>query len=326
MTNQEIERRLKKLVSTERKITNEILKLIRLADERKLFLDLGHSSLFDWLTKGLGYSESAAQRRINSARLLGAVPEVSKKIESGKLNLTTLSRAQSAIRLQEKVTGTKLTQEQKAHVVERIEEKSSVEAEKILVDLFPQAALQVSREKKTEIANDQVRLSVNLSLGTIEDLERIKELLSHVIPHGATFAEVIAHIAREFRTKKDPLEKKMGSSFKALAPEASRSAASSTTAAAAKLCVTAAANKSTRSIPAALRRAVMKRDEGRCTFEDPRTKKRCNSRFQIQIDHVYPKALGGESTEENLRCLCRAHNLHAARLTLGSAHAESWRR
>lgn len=316
MTNQEIERRLKKLVSTERKITNEILKLIRLADERKLFLDLGHSSLFDWLTKGLGYSESAAQRRINSARLLGAVPEVSKKIESGKLNLTTLSRAQSAIRLQEKVTGTKLTQEQKAHVVERIEEKSSVEAEKILVDLFPQAALQVSREKKTEIANDQVRLSVNLSLGTIEDLERIKELLSHVIPHGATFAEVIAHIAREFRAKKDPL----------LQPEKKIITAEASTAAAAKLCVTAAANKSTRSIPAALRRAVMKRDEGRCTFEDPRTKRRCNSRFQIQIDHVYPRALGGENTEENLRCLCRAHNLHAARLTLGSAHAESWRR
>ena len=78
-------------------------------------------------------------------------------------------------------------------------------------------------------------------------------------------------------------------------------------------------------IPAALRRAVLQRDQGRCTFEDPRTKKTCGSRYQVQIDHVYPKALGGEDRLENLRCLCSAHNAHAARITLGLGHANSWR-
>jgi hypothetical protein len=60
MTNKEIELKLGELVKTERKITGEILALIQEADRRQLYLERGFSSLYDWLTQGYGYSQSAA--------------------------------------------------------------------------------------------------------------------------------------------------------------------------------------------------------------------------------------------------------------------------
>lgn len=312
MTDQEIQVRMERLVRTERKITNEILRLVRLADERKFFLELGFSSLFDWMTRGLGYSEGAAQRRISSARLVSAVPAAAEKIESGKLNLTTLAKAQAAIRAEEKVVGGKLSEERKAAVVALIEDKSAAEAERVLVDFFPDSAPRTARESRVEIAGDQVRLSITLSREAVEDLERVRDLLSHALPE-ASLADVIAYVAREFRARKDPLSKK--SNHRSAEP----STAAPSTAAAAKRRVSAV-------IPAAIRKAVMERDQRRCVFEDPRTKRRCGSTYRVELDHVYPRALGGEDTVENLRCLCRSHNLHAARLTLGESRAGSWRR
>lgn len=325
MTDQEITSRLERLVRTERKITNEILRLVRLADERRVYLELGFSSLFDWMTKGLGYSESAAGRRIASARLTRAVPRIAEKIESGALNLTTLAKTQAAIRAQEKVTGRRLAPMEKADVLARVENKSAAETEKVLVDLFPESASCAVLERKTELSNDQVRLAITVDRKTLGDLERVKDLLSHTLPTGAGFSELIAHLAKEFRKRKDPLlrEDRTEGARKVnpSAPEVSAPEASAPSSAPA-----AAKHRVSRALPAALRRAVLKRDGGRCTFEDPRTKRRCGSAYQVQIDHIFPKALGGEDALGNLRCLCRAHNAYAARLTLGESHANAWRR
>jgi len=38
----------------------------------------------------------------------------------------------------------------------------------------------------------------------------------------------------------------------------------------------------------------------------------------LEIDHVRPYAKGGSSGEENLRVLCRGHNLLAARREFGA--------
>ena len=63
-----------------------------------------------------------------------------------------------------------------------------------------------------------------------------------------------------------------------------------------------------RAIPAAVRREVWQRDEGRCRYVDPRGGHRCPSRHLLQIDHVLPYALGGGAEPENLRLLCFAHH------------------
>ncbi|WP_242361911.1 MULTISPECIES: HNH endonuclease, partial [Anaeromyxobacter] len=78
-------------------------------------------------------------------------------------------------------------------------------------------------------------------------------------------------------------------------------------------------------IPAIVRRAVWKRDGGRCAWVGP-DGCRCNSRWKLELDHIQPAALGGPSTIENLRLACRAHNLLHAESTFGREHMDRFRR
>jgi hypothetical protein len=68
----------------------------------------------------------------------------------------------------------------------------------------------------------------------------------------------------------------------------------------------------TRHCPAAVARAVFVRDGRRCTYVSP-DGRRCSERRCLELDHVEPWAVGGESTIENLRLRCRAHNQRYAR-------------
>ena len=65
-----------------------------------------------------------------------------------------------------------------------------------------------------------------------------------------------------------------------------------------------------RGIAAAIKRAVWERDQGRCSYVDPMTGRRCSSRHLLQIDHIRPWARGGGARLDNLRLLCHAHHRH----------------
>lgn len=75
-------------------------------------------------------------------------------------------------------------------------------------------------------------------------------------------------------------------------------------------------NQRTRRVPAAVRREVYARDQGRCSFVlvDGR---RCEARAFLEYDHVRPWAAGGDAAADNLRLLCRAHNALHARICFG---------
>jgi len=78
------------------------------------------------------------------------------------------------------------------------------------------------------------------------------------------------------------------------------------------------AARNPRFIPAAVKREVWVRDGGRCQFR-LENGELCGSTHRLQFDHVRPVALGGESTADNLRLACSAHNLLAARRIFGDA-------
>ena len=65
---------------------------------------------------------------------------------------------------------------------------------------------------------------------------------------------------------------------------------------------------SRRAIPAAVRRLVWQRDQGRCCYRDPISGRRCTSAHLLQLDHLLPVAQGGGADPENLRLLCSAHH------------------
>jgi hypothetical protein len=56
----------------------------------------------------------------------------------------------------------------------------------------------------------------------------------------------------------------------------------------------------TRFIPKLIQAEVWQRDRGVCT--------KCQSTYALEFDHIKPSAMGGKSTVENLRLLCRACN------------------
>jgi hypothetical protein len=78
-----------------------------------------------------------------------------------------------------------------------------------------------------------------------------------------------------------------------------------------------AATKRTRYIRAEVRGAVFARDEGRCTYGDPVTGRRCGERRFIELHHLRAYALGGEHSVAGLTLRCRAHNLLDARRVFG---------
>lgn len=300
LTNEQIETEMLALTQQERKITKRILELINLSEERKLFLERGYPTMVDWLVKVYGYSERAAFRRISAARLLKTNPQISQKLEAGAVNLTTLSQVQSAIRAQEKATGQTVSAATKMRVIDGIENKSSLETERTLLAFFLETALQVKQDRVSRVDSQNSRLSINLSNDTLKDLNRVRELLSHSMP-GANWADIFQHLVSEFLKRNDPLRNQSSS-----VPRKSTAHA--------------------QGVSAAVRRLVLQHSRASCDYVDPISKRRCGSTFQIEIDHIRPKAFGGGDEPENLRCLCRKHNQLMAERNLGHQKANEWRR
>jgi HNH endonuclease len=74
-------------------------------------------------------------------------------------------------------------------------------------------------------------------------------------------------------------------------------------------------------IPAAVSRAVWERDGGHCQWPLD-AGGNCGSTHRLELDHVVPWALGGESTPANLRLVCARHNQVAARRAFGARCVE----
>jgi 5-methylcytosine-specific restriction endonuclease McrA len=73
-------------------------------------------------------------------------------------------------------------------------------------------------------------------------------------------------------------------------------------------------NKRSRHIPQAVQDEVFARDHGRCSYVGP-DGVRCDSTWNLEIDHIRPFAGGGVHSIDNLRLLCAKHNnLEAERI------------
>ena len=71
-----------------------------------------------------------------------------------------------------------------------------------------------------------------------------------------------------------------------------------------------------RHIPAKVKRAVWRRDKGRCAFVAD-SGRRCEERGRLELHHVEPYAVGGAATVANIQLRCRAHNAYEAGLFYG---------
>jgi len=216
---------------------------------------------------------------------------IEEKLQEGKLNLSQLATAQRVFLHQK----TKCpTQKQKLEVLKSFEGLPHRQCEKEAARL---TGSQVpAREKWTSGSGEDVRLSVTLDHETRALLDRFKELTAHQNPTAST-AEAIKLALKVAITIKDP----------ALNPPKRSSEKKST--AGKKMKNLKSNNRIARQhIGKDLKHKLWTENSKGCAWVDPHTKRRCGSRFKVQIDHIRPVSRNGETEYENLQLLCAAHN------------------
>jgi hypothetical protein len=334
----EFSSRLLGLLRREQFALAEFLLALADFDAKRLWMELGYTSLFHFLHRELGMSKGAAHYRKTAAELVRRVPEVMEPLRDGRLCITSIIELAKV-----------LTPENREEVLPRFFHRSRLEAKAVSAELCPAVAaphrtvvtalpmalaaaprlapaapVHVVQSVELEIPKSAAprppaglelpvppapprsatepltrelrRLHVTVSKRFTQKLEAAREALSHSHP-GAEVEEILEaglDLLLERAAKRKGLVERPRT--KALPPPPAGS----------------------RSLPAAVKREVWLRDEGRCQWRLENGEK-CGSTHRLQFDHVHPVALGGESTAGNTRVLCSAHNLMAARRTFGDA-------
>ena len=264
---------IKSLVGKEREITTKVLHHLKEIDRRKLYSDIKYMSLFDYAVKELGYSESSAQRRIQAARMLHAVPEIETKIEQGLLTLSNINEAAKFFKEQDIRKPS-----EKRDVLEKIQNLSRRACEK---KLFEMSGKEVqTREETRRISKDSSKVTVILSDETLEKIQKLKDLMGKEL----SMDELISMMAdsaikeiekKKFKTKSLPPAKKQSNKNQPASLGVLR--------------------QRTRYIASSVKRTAYSKSKS-CV--------KCGSQKNLNFDHKIPFALGGNNSQENIRLLC----------------------
>jgi hypothetical protein len=337
-TAREFTIRLQDLLRRERLALADFLVSLADFDRKRLWVELGYTSLFYFLHRELGLSKGAAHYRKTAAELIQRFPEIVEPLRGGRLCITTIVELAKV-----------LTPENRHDVLPRFFEVSRSEAKEVTAELRPvevpprrdvvttarscsspplalgssapdlghlvqpanqpkEGANVIEPPRSTPpvapraapavvepLTADESRVHVTVSRGFVKKLEAARDALSHSHP-GAGMEEILEaglDLLLERSAKRKGLVKN---------PRPVPSPSSDPD-----------------YVPAHVRRAVWKRDAGRCQFKLA-SGEICGSTHRLEIDHYpTPRALGGPSTVENCRLACRAHNGIAARQAFGDA-------
>lgn len=302
----------------ERKCQRVFLEKLGRFDERKLYLPLGHSSIFAYCTRTLGLSEASAAKRIVVARLARRFPVFLERIEQGGCTLTSLW-----------ILAPIFTAENVESIVPRLKGMTRFQAEQI------KASIQPGVERRPVIRLEPVRghielrpplppqppasAELNETLPTARtnsfddgEVTAPTRSIGGAMPSSSrrvgfhfTASETLLSKFRRAQTlmrhrfpKGDP-ENVFSEALDALLDRVDPDR---------RLPTARASHRSeSRRVPDGLRLRVWHRDGGRCTFlgTDGR---RCASEELLEVDHIRPWSLGGKTEMNNLRLLCAPHH------------------
>jgi hypothetical protein len=394
---------IKKCRGAERAVLLKILRYLNEVERRRLYVPRGYASLYDFCTDYLGYSRSAAMRRIHATRCIERFPHVAELLRSGELTLTAaamisriltrenadeiipyargkstrdvgmlVSRHRPDFMLRDRVrpicimapdviendscrisgAGKNLNQpvDNKADKNRGmsqgpigIESDARAPAGGPPVpgsgagvdDATDSAGCTPSPERiERVLITQKFKLEFAVDPGFMEKLARIRSFLSTKHPEGLSLEAVFDITMSEFLERHSPEGRIQGrNARKRRGPIAENTsdrkrehhkenAVSERTGEVHRSTGRDPAKRS-RHIPPAVRDEVFARDGGRCTFigDDGR---RCDSDWNLEIDHIVPFAKGGDNSPENLRLLCARHNRLAAERAYGKDHMDTY--
>jgi hypothetical protein len=334
LSNEILSRDLKSAVQREKTATLEVLEYLLEVERRKYYATCAYSSLFEYVVQELGYSESQASERINSMRLLREVPEVKAKLENGELSITTASQIQRFIKNEKRFAGDDLSLEEKGRLIDLCSNQSKRDVERTLFAMQSEEAKIESAERTRWVSEEHAELKFLVPDGVLHKISEVRNLvgeatLSQIFSESLDryLVELKKKYHREEQAKSvkvKPVEVRAGAGSgadhdaKSWVESKSVGHSSKEQKPTEKVARPATWNSSaqvpvrSRYVPAVFRRMVFARSNGQCEFIDPKTRNRCLSRYRLQIDHVFPYALGGKTTLDNLRHLCANHNQRSA--------------
>jgi hypothetical protein len=332
--------RLHVLLRREQSAQADFLLALATFDARRAWMDLGYSSLFHYLHRELGMSKGAAHYRKTAAELINRVPAVVQPLREGGLCITSIIELAKV-----------LTPENQDEVLPRFFHCSRQEAKAVSAELRPaevvpartvvtvaprvseaQTAAPVPRGSTIEpesaaatsappatpsaapaarplppgppprsaaepLTADLRRLHVTVSKRFMQKLEAAKDALSH--SHPGADVEAILESGLDALLERAAKRKGIVKRPRAAAPPAD-----------------AETSENPRYVPAAVRREVWLRDEGRCQWPTS-DGGICGSTHRCELDHIHPVGRGGRSVASNLRVACVFHNSLAAREVYG---------
>ncbi len=342
------------LLRQSRRVEADLVAHIAEVEVRRLYAREASPSMFVYCTDVLHLSEAEAYLRIRAARAAREHPAVLAMLADGRLHLSGTAKLAPC-----------LTPENRDVLLSRAVHKSKRQIEEILAAWAPRpdvpavlrklpdrktrenSAIQESRAEvpSVELGPDGVqgttapgvvprpappapvliqplspaRYKVQFTAGAElhGKLERLRALLRHEIPDGdlgrvieKAVSETLERLeARRFGRPESP-----GKTLVRTNPVQEHPVQT---------------NPSSRHVPASVRRAVHRRDGGRCRFMDAHGR-RCPERHRLEYHHRHPFALGGGSAPENVCLMCAAHNRLMAEIDYGrktmSRHDSGWRR
>jgi hypothetical protein len=341
----EISAQLADLLRRERAALAEFLVALADFDRRRLWVDLDHASLFAFLVKDLGLSNGAAFYRKTAADLVQRFPQIVEPLRDGRLCLTTVVELSKII-----------TNENATEVLPRFFGASKRDAKNVVAEIAPEPAPErtvvtsLITARPAEADADQAelrpanhlransgpapqegslipsrvdsprtvvepknaelsRVHVTVSRKLVEMLEAARAALSHSHP-GATDGEIlevglgliIQRHAKRRGMVKNPRKKAAESMPPGSAPSPAAEAAPVVQG---------------RYVPAAIRRAIWQRDDGKCQWK-LEAGGICGSTCRVELDHIEPFAKGGRILKpEEGRLLCKHHQDVSARQVYG---------
>ncbi len=329
--------RLADLLRREHHAMADFLVVLADFDRRRLWLELGHASLFYFLHRELGLSKGAAHYRKTAAELVQRFPEIVEPLRDGRLCITSIVHLAKV-----------LTPENRHETLPRFFHRSRREAMEIAAAIKPAEAAPrreiVTAVRITASAAAAETVKPTISSPPVEPAVQPGEL--RLTPPAAAHASPPPVLAK--RDSVDPVTAELSRFHVTVSRrfleklEAARAALSHARPGAtaeeimeAGLDLVLARHAKRRGlvakprkvrkeappaksdyVPAHVKRAVWERDGGRCqwTVDGGGI---CGSTLRVEIDHVVPRAKGGLSTVENTRLACRVHNQYAARKVYG---------
>lgn len=313
--------RIKVLAVRERDATVELVAHLAALESRKTHLGEGPGSLYLYCRDQLHLSEDAAWNRAATASAVRLYPVILDWLVDGSLNVTTvrvlrpvltsvnhlaiLAEARHRSRKEVEMIVARLNPKPdvpstvrkvpapvvKSATILPLTEGASAPATSTASQPTPPPA--ASRPVVAPLAPERYRVQFTVSKETHDKLRRIQDLLCREVPDGdpaAIFDRALDVLLREVEKKKIAAITRPRRSLPGT-------------------------KAGSRHIPAHVRRAVWKRDGGRCAYEGRAG--RCPERRYLEWHHVLPHGHQGPATIANISLRCRAHNVYESELVFG---------